>query len=465
MAVLDHARSRSCSPDPSEPALKRTRVSVSSTLEPVLSTGTAEPSSALTSAQPERLIDYRNSVVLAPMVRSGTLPTRLVSLRYGADLVWGPEIVAQAIIGTTRVVDPVTGVIDYRKNNRSIWSTHPIERPYMVFQLGASDPVLAAEAALTVAQDIVAIDLNCGCPKPFSISGGMGAALLSKPDVLCSILTALVAALPTKSVSAKIRLLPEDEPTMDLVRQIAGTGIKALTVHCRTRDMRSTETALWHRLVAIREEIEGMGIPVICNGDGQGRNDLEKIRGITSASSIMVARAAEANPSVFRAEGPLDIETDVAPFYVRTALVLDNFFQNTKFCLGSMNIHSLKHYSPPGPPLQLREATAELKERRKNLKIATSKSKNYEMLAEVWGIDAEATRREGIEGVLGGLREELQIREARRIEETKSGLGRVGIDKVVEQVEAIGEPLGPAPDLEESTTELMAESVTAAVEV
>lgn len=38
---------------------------------------------------PPRGVDYRGKVVLAPMVRSGELPTRLLSLQYGADLVWG----------------------------------------------------------------------------------------------------------------------------------------------------------------------------------------------------------------------------------------------------------------------------------------------------------------------------------------------------------------------------------------
>lgn len=38
---------------------------------------------------PRNGVDYRNKVVLAPMVRSGELPTRLLALKYGADLVWG----------------------------------------------------------------------------------------------------------------------------------------------------------------------------------------------------------------------------------------------------------------------------------------------------------------------------------------------------------------------------------------
>lgn len=55
-------------------------------------------------------LDYKNKLFLAPMVRTGTLPTRLLSLYYGAGLVWSPEIVDKAIIGAERSVDR-----EYRK--------------------------------------------------------------------------------------------------------------------------------------------------------------------------------------------------------------------------------------------------------------------------------------------------------------------------------------------------------------
>jgi len=45
---------------------------------------------------PKNGVDYRNTVVLAPMVRSGELPSRLMALKYGADLVWGQSIVEHA---------------------------------------------------------------------------------------------------------------------------------------------------------------------------------------------------------------------------------------------------------------------------------------------------------------------------------------------------------------------------------
>lgn len=64
---------------------------------------------------PKNGVDYRNKVVLAPMVRSGELPTRLLALHYGADLVWGPETVDRALIGTTRRFNLTTSTVDFTR--------------------------------------------------------------------------------------------------------------------------------------------------------------------------------------------------------------------------------------------------------------------------------------------------------------------------------------------------------------
>ena len=135
-----------------------------------------------------------------------------------------------------------------------------------------------------VQQDIAGVDLNCGCPKPFSTHSGMGAALLTNPDLLCSILTALREALPKEiTVSAKIRLLPSQEDTLKLVERIVNTGISCLTVHCRTRSMRPKERALPERLKEIVDYVEslGKGVAVIENGDCVSYEDSKRIREMT----------------------------------------------------------------------------------------------------------------------------------------------------------------------------------------
>lgn len=112
----------------------------------------------------------------------------------------------------------------------------------------------------------------------------MGAALLTNPDLLCSILVALREAMPPEiTVTAKIRLLPSQEDTLKLVERIVNTGISALTVHCRTRNMRDRDAALIGRLREIKEFVDGMGkgIAVIENGDCLGFADAKRVREAT----------------------------------------------------------------------------------------------------------------------------------------------------------------------------------------
>ncbi|KAI0275475.1 hypothetical protein BC834DRAFT_947463 [Gloeopeniophorella convolvens] len=300
--------------------------------------------------------DYRNGVMLAPMVRSGALPTRLFALKHGAKLVWGPEMVDKAMLHAERVVDrklhllfnifaricsypsiAVSGTISYNgKQERAMFTCHPVEKPYLIFQIGSADPELAVQAARLVMDDVSGVELNCGCPKPFSTHSGMGAALLTNPDLLCSILTALRKELPLHiSVSAKIRLLPTQEDTFALVERIVNTGINCLTIHCRTRNMRPRERALIHRLEEIVDFVKGLGrdVAVIENGDCTGYDDARRIRATTGADSVMIATAAEANPTVFSPTPLTDLESTFIIPYLRLCKYLDNYWGSTKFCI------------------------------------------------------------------------------------------------------------------------------------
>jgi tRNA-dihydrouridine synthase 2 len=178
-------------------------------------------------------LDYHNKVVLAPMVRIGELPTRLLALHHGADLVWGPETIDRAILNTTRTINSRTNCIEYSKPGRVIYRIHPSEQGRLVYQMGSADAGLAVEAAKVVAGDVAGVDLNCGCPKHFSIQGGMGAALLKDIPRLEGILRALVEEVGKVydiGISCKIRLLATDEETYDMVRRLCRTGIVGLTV-------------------------------------------------------------------------------------------------------------------------------------------------------------------------------------------------------------------------------------------
>ncbi|KAF5352592.1 hypothetical protein D9756_006070 [Leucocoprinus leucothites] len=316
--------------------------------------------------------DYKNGVFLAPMVRSGALPTRLFALKHGATMVWGPEIVDKAMLHAKREVDPVTGVISYNGVSRAIFTTHPLEKPYLIYQIGSADPDLAVQAAKVVMHDVSGIDLNCGCPKPFSTHAGMGAALLTNPDVLCSILVALRKAMPPEiSVSAKIRLLPSQEDTLKLVERICGTGISALTVHCRTRNMRDRDRAMIERLREIVNFVEGLGkgIAVVENGDCLGWEDAKRVRGATGAHSVMIARAAEANPTCFSDTPLVDLDKTLVPSYLRLSKYFDHNWGLTKFCIAQFK----------GERVTVKKSEAT------NLRQMLSKAKGFDAVKEFVG--------------------------------------------------------------------------------
>ena len=208
-------------------------------------------------------------------------------------------MVDKAILHAERVVDRQSlgnsvrfpnHIYTYSRHNgksRAIFTTHIVEKPYLIYQIGSASPNLAVQAAKTVVQDVSGVDLNCGCPKPFNTHAGMGATLLTNPDLLCGILTEPRRELPPEvTVSAKIRLLPSQDDTKRLVERIVRTGVSALTVHCRTRNMGPREATLIARLREIVEFTDSLGvdIPIVANGDCVGWEDAKRVKRITGTS-------------------------------------------------------------------------------------------------------------------------------------------------------------------------------------
>lgn len=303
---------------------------------------------------PRNGVDYRNKVVLAPMVRSGELPSRLLALKYGADLVWGPETVDRAIIGSTRRVNPRNATVEFTRipsnggrpekasEESIIYRLDPArEKGKLIYQMGTASPKHAVEAAKMVAGDVAGIDVNAGCPKSFSTSGGMGAALLKTPDLLAEILETLVREVGNVweiGISVKIRLLHTPELTEQLVTRLCATGITGLTVHCRTTPMRPRERAIREQLPMITSICRNAGVACLMNGDVKSRDEALALAKEYGADGGMIATAAEANPSCFRteAEGGLLPWKDIVHAYIDAAMQSENRMGNTKYLLNML---------------------------------------------------------------------------------------------------------------------------------
>ncbi|AET37861.1 tRNA-dihydrouridine(20) synthase (NAD(+)) Ecym_2108 [Eremothecium cymbalariae DBVPG len=294
------------------------------------------------------MVSYAGKVVLAPMVRAGELPTRLLALKYGADLVWGPEIIDKKVIQCEREVNKDLNTVDFVVPSRGtgrpptiVFRTAPEqEQGKLIFQLGTAAPSLAVEAANKVIQDVDGIDVNAGCPKHFSIHAGMGAALLKTPDKLCNILKELVEKVGKpnqKPISVKIRILDDEESTLSLVTKLCATGVSNLTVHCRTTPMRNREHPIRNYVPGIYKICQSSGVSFIMNGSIKNKLhflDLRSQMELPENVGGMIAEAAEENATVF-SEVPLPWYK-VIPEYLQLAQQFQNHPSNTKYMLNRM---------------------------------------------------------------------------------------------------------------------------------
>ncbi|CAG2112975.1 unnamed protein product [Medioppia subpectinata] len=280
--------------------------------------------------RPEESICFSGKTILAPMVRTSTLPMRLLSLRFGADIVYTEELIDYKLIRCQRVVNPVLGTVDYIDDQAVVvFRTCAEERDRLVLQLGTNDPQRALTAARLVAADVAAIDVNMGCPKSFSIKGGMGSALLTQPDKVYDILRTLVMGTGGKPITAKIRVLPSIEQTLSLVKVIESAGVTALAIHGRTQCERPKDPNRNHYIEAIARTAT---IPVIANGGSDEigvHADIKRFRQSTGCSSVMIARAAQKNCSIFMARDELLPMDEVIKQYLELCIDYDNHVSNT----------------------------------------------------------------------------------------------------------------------------------------
>jgi tRNA-dihydrouridine synthase 2 len=253
------------------------------------------------------------------------------------------------MIGTTRRVNEAAKTIEWTRpagnqaqHQRVVFSTLPEkEDQKMVFQIGTSDPELAVKAARLVAADVSGIDVNAGCPKPFSTIGGMGAALLREPEKLCSILEALVKHIMPEfeiGISVKIRILETPAQTEALVRKLVATGITGLTVHCRTTPMRPRERAIRGQLRMIADICREAGVACLMNGDVETKEQGVKLAEEFGADGAMIGISAEKNLSCFRTaeQGGMLPWATVSRDFVEVALNTHNAWSNTKYMLAQI---------------------------------------------------------------------------------------------------------------------------------
>jgi tRNA-dihydrouridine synthase B len=184
-----------------------------------------------------------------------------------------------------------------RKTQRRI--DHAGETEPCSVQIAGADPRMMADAArYNVDHGAQIIDINMGCPAKKVCNALAGSALLRDEDLVARILAAVVNAVPVP-VTLKIRTGwdPSHRNGVTIARIAQQAGIQALAVHGRTRACGFSGGAEYESIAAIKSAV---AIPVIANGDITTPEKARQVLNYTGADAIMIGRAAQGRPWLFR---------------------------------------------------------------------------------------------------------------------------------------------------------------------
>ncbi len=225
--------------------------------------------------------------MLAPMEDVTDLPFRLLCKKFGADMVYTEFVSSDALI---REVNKTMQKLKIAEE----------ERPVAI-QIYGRDTESMVEAARMVEEakpDI--LDLNFGCPVKKVAGKGGGAGMLQNIPKMLEITAAVVKAVNIP-VTVKTRLgwSEENKPIETLAEQLQDCGIKALTIHGRTRAQMYTGQADWTLIGKIKENPR-ISIPIIGNGDITSPERAKECFDKYGVDGIMVGRASFGRPWIFK---------------------------------------------------------------------------------------------------------------------------------------------------------------------
>lgn len=244
-------------------------------------------------------LEIRDGLLLAPMEGYSDQPFRRICRQLGADLVYTEFTSSEGLV---RMAGRTASKVELADD----------ERPAGI-QIYGRDPGRMAAAARSVAENRPdLIDINFGCPARKVCGGGAGSQLMREPDLLVEIAGAVAKAVELP-VTAKLRL-GWDSDSINIVEvalRLQDLGLKALTIHGRTRCQKYEGVADLDGIAAVKQALE---IPVVGNGDVRTPQEAERMFRHTGVDAVMIGRGAIHNPWIFReARAWLDRGETLAP--------------------------------------------------------------------------------------------------------------------------------------------------------
>ncbi len=230
-------------------------------------------------------IQLKNNLIVAPMAGVTDRPFRSLCKRLGAGMAVSEMVASNSLLwGSEKTI---------RRGN------HEGEVEPKVIQIAGADPQMMAEAArYNVDSGADIIDINMGCPAKKICNVFAGSALLQDEPLVARIVDAVVRAVDVP-VTLKIRTgwNKENRNALRIAKIAEDHGIRSLAMHGRTRACMYNGDAEYDTIRAVKGSV---AIPVVANGDIETPEKAKWVLEYTGADAIMIGRAAQGRPWIFR---------------------------------------------------------------------------------------------------------------------------------------------------------------------
>ncbi len=228
----------------------------------------------------------RNNLFVAPMAGVTDRPFRQLCKRLGAGVAVSEMVTSNSLL---------YGSAKTRRRANHDGEVDPIS-----VQIAGADPAMMAEAARHNAdRGAQIIDINMGCPAKKVCNVMAGSALMQDEPLVARILEAVVNAVPNTPVTLKFRTgwNRENKNAPVIARIAQESGIRAIAIHGRTRADQYMGAAEYDTIAQVKSLVS---IPVIANGDITTPQKAKFVLDYTSADGVMIGRAAQGRPWIFR---------------------------------------------------------------------------------------------------------------------------------------------------------------------
>ncbi|MXV39134.1 tRNA dihydrouridine synthase DusB [Flavobacteriaceae bacterium Ap0902] len=226
-------------------------------------------------------------LLLAPMEDVSDPPFRRLCNEYGADLMYSEFISSEGLIRDAIKSKAKLDIFDY-------------ERPIGIQIFGGDEEAMAMSTEIVAAVKPNLVDINFGCPVKKVVQKGAGAGVLKDIDLMVRLTEACVKStgLPV-TVKTRLGWDESSKNIEEVAERLQDVGIKALSIHGRTRSQMYKGEADW-RLIAAVKNNPRIHIPIFGNGDIDSPEKAVEYKNRYGVDGIMIGRAAIGSPWIFK---------------------------------------------------------------------------------------------------------------------------------------------------------------------